>query len=232
MSLDKEGKIVYNIYMNRDVNVDEITVSSSVKDTLAKNLQELRKANNLTQSELANKLNYSDKAISKWERGESVPDIDILYQLSQFYGVKIDAMLTETNILKKKGLSKVQEHIIITLLSILVVWIIATISYVVIRMASPSLDKVYLAFIYAIPASSIVLLVFNSIWGRNYCNPVIASVLLWTLFLSIVLSASFDNKWFLFFIAIPIQIGAILWLLLILTKMKNKNIFRRKKKDL
>ena len=223
---------MYNIYMNRDVNVDEITVSSSVKDTLAKNLQELRKANNLTQSELANKLNYSDKAISKWERGESVPDIDILYQLSQFYGVKIDAMLTETNILKKKGLSKVQEHIIITLLSILVVWIIATISYVVIRMASPSLDKVYLAFIYAIPASSIVLLVFNSIWGRNYCNPVIASVLLWTLFLSIVLSASFDNKWFLFFIAIPIQIGAILWLLLILTKMKNKNIFRRKKKDL
>ena len=232
LSLDKKSKIDYNICMNKENNIEEITVSSSVKDTLAKNLQELRKANNLTQSELANKLNYSDKAISKWERGESVPDIDILYQLSQFYGVKIDAMLTETNILKKKGLSKVQEHIIITLLSILVVWIIATISYVVIRMASPDFEKVYLAFIYAIPVSSIVLLVFNSIWGRNYCNPVIASVLLWTLFLSIILTASFDNKWFMFFIAIPIQIGAILWLLLILTKMKNKNIFRRRRKDL
>ena len=41
----------------------------------AKNITELRILNNMTQMELAEKLNYSDKTISKWERAESSPDI-------------------------------------------------------------------------------------------------------------------------------------------------------------
>ena len=217
--------------MNKEVEVvekEEFNFNNSVKETLAKNLAELRKAKNLTQSELANKLNYSDKAISKWERGESVPDIDILYQLSQFYGVKIDAMLTENNILKKKGLSKVQERLIISLLSILVVWILATIIYVVVYLTTET--RLWLTFIWAIPASAIVGLVFNSIWGKNYLNPVISSVLLWTLFLSVVLTVKIENSGFLFFIAIPIQVCAILWFFLIILKMKNKKLFKREKK--
>lgn len=217
--------------MNKEVEVvekEEFNFNNSVKETLAKNLAELRKAKNLTQSELANKLNYSDKAISKWERGESVPDIDILYQLSQFYGVKIDAMLTENNILKKKGLSKVQERLIISLLSILVVWILATIIYVVVYLTAET--RLWLTFIWAIPASAIVGLVFNSIWGKNYLNPVISSVLLWTLFLSVVLTVKIENSGFLFFIAIPIQVCAILWFFLIILKMKNKKLFKREKK--
>jgi transcriptional regulator with XRE-family HTH domain len=51
-----------------------------VRQIIADNLIELRKVNKLTQLELAEKLNYSDKAISKWERGESLPDVEILCQ--------------------------------------------------------------------------------------------------------------------------------------------------------
>ena len=203
-------------------------INSSVKDRLAKNLAELRKANKLTQSDLANKLNYSDKAISKWERGESVPDIDTLYILSKFYGVKIDAMLTEDDILKKKGLSKVQEHIIITLLSILVVWIIATIVFVIFQWVG--INKAWLTFIYAIPASTIVWIVFNGIWGIKYITPIISSVLIWTSLVSVNLTITESNGFLLYFIAIPLQVCAILWFTWIILRMKNKNIFKREKK--
>ena len=49
---------------------------------VSKNLSDLRKRNGLTQAELAEKLNYSDKAVSKWEKGESLPGVEVLYKLS------------------------------------------------------------------------------------------------------------------------------------------------------
>ena len=61
---------------------------------IGKNLQILRKKNSLTQAELAEKLNYSDKAISKWEKGESLPPIEVFYKLSQLYGVVLITLLT------------------------------------------------------------------------------------------------------------------------------------------
>ena len=46
-----------------------------IKQNFARNLLAYRKARGLTQSQLAEKLNYSDKSISKWERGDVLPDI-------------------------------------------------------------------------------------------------------------------------------------------------------------
>jgi len=66
-----------------------------IKDNLAINLTKYRKAYGLTQAELAEKLNYSDKAVSKWERGESVPDLYVLKQIADFYSVKIDTLISE-----------------------------------------------------------------------------------------------------------------------------------------
>ena len=50
---------------------------------IAKNLSELRRKNKLTQLEVAEKLNYSDKAVSKWEQGESLPGIEVLYKIGR-----------------------------------------------------------------------------------------------------------------------------------------------------
>ena len=58
--------------------------------TIAENLVYYRKKAKLTQSELAAKLNYSDKSISKWERAEGVPDIHILVQLAKLYGLSVN----------------------------------------------------------------------------------------------------------------------------------------------
>ena len=53
----------------------------------------MRKKNNWTQAKLADKLNYSDKAISKWERAEAVPDIETLHALAELFGVTVDYFL-------------------------------------------------------------------------------------------------------------------------------------------
>lgn len=72
------------------------------QEVIIKNLITLRKTNNLTQKELALKLSYSDKVISKWERGESLPDINALDKIAKFYQVKVDDLMHEKNIKETK----------------------------------------------------------------------------------------------------------------------------------
>ena len=65
------------------------------QELLAKNLVYYRKASGLTQLELAEKFNYSDKSISKWERGEGFPDVFVLKSLADFYGITVDDFYLE-----------------------------------------------------------------------------------------------------------------------------------------
>ena len=210
----------------------------NLKENLAKNLIKLRKANNLTQLDLANKLNYSDKAISKWERAESMPDVEMLYTISQMFDVTIDWLVSDSDkIVKVKEKSKTGKRIIIGLLSVLVAWVVATIVFVILSWALDFKDT-WLVFIYAIPASMIIWLVFNSIWGRIEVIPLIVAALLWTSVLSVFLSMKvfqedFENKFMIFFIAIPLQVCDILWFFLILFQKREsifKNIERKEKK--
>ena len=59
----------------------------------ANRLCELRKSRGLSQEELADRLNVSRQAVSKWERGESSPDTDNLIELAKIYGVSIDELI-------------------------------------------------------------------------------------------------------------------------------------------
>ncbi len=66
-------------------------------------LKLLRKKNSLTQEELAEKLNVSRQAITKWESGDGIPDIDNLKQLSILFNVTIDELVKEDKNVKVKG---------------------------------------------------------------------------------------------------------------------------------
>ena len=211
---------------------------NGLRENVARNISELRRKNNWTQAELAEKLNYTDKAISKWERAESMPDVEMLYTISQMFDVTIDWLISDSDeIVKVKEKSKTGKRIIIGLLSILVAWVIATIVFVILSWVLDFNDT-WLSFIYAIPASAIIWLVFNSIWGRIEVTPLIVSALLWTAILSVYLTikifnSDFENNFMIFFIAIPLQIGDILWFVLILFQKREsifKNIERKEKK--
>lgn len=182
---------------------------------IADNLINLRKANKLTQLELATKLNYSDKAISKWERGESMPDIFLLKQLADMYGVSLDYLTTEHTeqeaILYKKKDSKINNKLIITLLSCMVVWICATIIYVNLHILKNI--NYWIIWLWAVPVSCIVLIVFTSIWWHKIHILTSISCFVWS-FLAcayIQLIIYSINIWTIFLLGIPIQIAILLW---------------------
>ena len=153
-----------------------------VKPIIAKNITALRQAQKMTQIELAEKLNYSDKAVSKWERGESVPDIGVLKAIADMFGVTVDYLLREDTVsipapVEEQPIKSKRNVTVVTLLSMLLVWMVATLSYVIMNMVCPDLKVRWLPFLVALPVSAIVWLVFNSIWFNRRRNYLIVSLL-------------------------------------------------------
>ncbi len=186
-----------------------------IKAVIANNIIELRKSKNWTQTELAEKLNYSDKAVSKWERAESLPDATVLKRISDLFFVSVDYLFEEEHTKEKNespaaAKQKRRNHIIITLLSTSLVFLIATIVFVVLGLLPIDLP-IWMAYIYAIPAASIVLIVFNSLWGRRIWNYVFVTLLVWSILLAIYLSFLAEDIWLIFIIGIPAQVIILLW---------------------
>lgn len=178
-----------------------------LKQIIAQNIIELRKSMQLTQAELAEKLNYTDKAVSKWERGESIPDIVILKQIADLFGVSVDYLLEAEHTkeaCKAQAADKYKNRnrFIITLLATMSVWEIATIIFVCFGIFEKYLWPI---FVYALPATMIVLLVFNSIWGKPRWNYLIISLLMWSTLISLYLSFIEHNVWLIFIIGLPAQ---------------------------
>lgn len=186
-----------------------------IKAVIANNIIKLRKSKNWTQTELAEKLNYSDKAVSKWERAESLPDATVLKKIADLFLVSVDYLFEEEHANEKiefpaAAKQKRRNHIIITLLSASLVFLIATIVFVVLGLLPIDLP-IWMAYVYAIPVASVVLIVFNSIWGRRIWNYVFVTFLVWSILLAIYLSFPAQDIWLIFIIGIPAQIIILLW---------------------
>ena len=190
-----------------------------IKENLAKNLMLYRKAKGLTQAELADKLNYSDKAVSKWERGESVPDLAVLKQLADFYGVKIDTLIAEPKKAVLNSNKNSKKRVAIYLCSTGLVWLIAVLSYAMINLIFPSITHTWLSFFYAIPITFIILLIFTAVWKKPWVNTLAISLVIWSTLLAIFLTllVSLINPprtlWMLFLIGVPAQLLTIFFLM-------------------
>lgn len=203
-------------------NENILDKSNDIKKIIAKNLIDLRTRAKLTQLELANELNYSDKAISKWEHGDSMPDIVILKQIADLFNVTVDYLLTSDHsdyIPKTNNTNLVRTRGVITGLAVLCVWLISTTLFVLSTILFNLATKMWLTFIYSVPLSMIVWLVFNSLWFNKRVNYFIISIMIWSIIASIHLTGIVIgfNLWALFLIGIPAQIIIIVW-----SRMKNK----------
>jgi transcriptional regulator with XRE-family HTH domain len=185
----------------------------NIKEVLSQNLIKYRKDANLTQADLAKKINYSDKSISKWERGEAYPDIFTLNEIASVYGITVDRLLNESPKDKPKNAKKREiKRLIITILSTLLVWLVATSVYVISSIFMPNNnDILYKIFIIAIPISSIIVIIFSSLWHKPLLLFFSVTVLIWTTCLSVYLLLW--NSWVLFLIGIPLQALEIFWLI-------------------
>ena len=198
----------------------------SLKAIIAANIADLRKENGMTQQDLAAKLNYTDKAISKWERGESIPDVMVLKQIADMYGVTVDYLLTDVHeepkpapaeepaddTLRKR--QSLRTRGFVTGMSVLLVWIAALVLFIVFDTASLDYRSNWVVFACAVPASFIVWLIMNSIWFNRRRNYLIISLLMWSVLVLIyvpVLLFADRNLWLIFSLGIPGQAIIIMW---------------------
>ena len=189
----------------------------TLKKTVGENLANLRKEKKLTQLELAEMFNYSDKAVSKWETGETLPELEVIYQLCEFYGVTLDYLTHEGSKEDKKQFVKEDtpdvNNIAITCLAGSVPWMIATIIFVYLLVINSIIY--YPVFVWGVPLTAIVLLFNNRLVYRNRTFKFVSlSVLTWGLIASVfvtVLYALTQIIWPLFLIGIPMQVSLALW---------------------
>lgn len=208
-----------------------------LKNQIGANIAAYRKRANLTQAGLAEKLNYSDKAVSKWERGDSVPDVLTLVQLAEQFGVTVNDLLEDPNALPAdsgSNLEKAMERVvektlkrkadknIILMLSALLVWGVALLIYVVV--SSFGMPNGWVPFFYALPITAIVLLSLRSAWRDFRWNRALISVIMWGCLLSfhVTFVVFFHvNVWRVFLLGIPGQLAILLWF----------RLFRKPKKE-
>lgn len=198
-----------------------------LNEIISHNLIELRKKNKLTQMELAEKLNFSNKSISKWESGEAVPSVEVLQKMATLYNVKLDYFVNITHDesdvkheeeKKPKHTNRyIYNRLTISLLCICVVWIVATYMFVI----SPTLfAPTFLPFVWSLPLSFLMAVIFNSIWGKPEHTFWYLSFLNWTLITSLFFTIP-NYFWQIYFLGIPIQIVILLCANLVLNNKKN-----------
>ena len=187
-----------------------------IKPIIAANLSELRRKRGLTQAELAVKLNYSDKAVSRWERGDTLPDISVLYELCGFYNITLDDLVNEEaaaggDAEKTYDKNSLAYRIWATLLSVAIVWLAATLVFIYSNVTGEE-DYFWMAFVWAVPVSCLVL----KITGRGIFNSVMKivtdSCLIWSLLAGIYLQLLEYNAWMIFLLGVPVQAIIFLWL--------------------
>ena len=212
--------------------------SEKLKKQIGSNISAFRKRAGLTQAELAERLNYTDKAVSKWERAESVPDVLTLVQLAEQFDVTVNELLVDPEALPENGSAvqktvgkvvektlkrKADKRIIVRLCSVLV-WFVALLVFVV--LFSVKIPYGWLAFFLAIPADAIVALSLRSAWRDFRWNRELISVIVWgtLLFLFVLLWVCLGNPyWLLFLLGIPGQAAILLWFRMFRTPKEEKD---------
>lgn len=188
----------------------------TIQDTISTNIVFYRRQFQMTQLELAQRLNFSDKLISSWERGERTPDIYALVSLSNLFGVSLDTLITKQQKPSKLGVQKGTIAYFYALIPILLMSILFGL-FILFEVPFKS----WKLFIYALPMSSLVLFVFFLIWRRFVQMYVYLSSFIWTLALSLFVTFPKDN--FLYFIiAIPIYAFSMYLMYILLHAKKRK----------
>lgn len=180
--------------------------NQAFREIVAQNIYYLRTVNHLTQYELGEKLNYSDKAISKWERADGLPDAFVLHKMSELFGVTVDYILTEHSEQDKKIDTKPlkkSRHLIANIVMV-GVSAIALLFFVIFAL---TVQKYYWqVFIYVLPALCIVGIVFSSVWEKGRGLFLFISGLIWSILLTIYVAIARYDIWMIFLLGIPAQI--------------------------
>jgi transcriptional regulator with XRE-family HTH domain len=184
---------------------------NDVRPIISKNLANLRKQKGLTQAELAEKLNYSDKAVSRWEHGDTLPDVNVLCDLCDFYGITLNDLINEECRLdkgKKERKEITSYKIWRCILSSAIIWLLATLVFSYDLAATKDVEM-WIVFIWAIPVSCILFAWLGRTFMNHIAQLVMSSCIMWSIIVSVYLSMLVlfkANLWQLFLIGAPIEL--------------------------
>lgn len=185
-------------------------MESQIEKNISKNIKELRLAGGMKQSELGDKIAYSDKTISKWENGSSVPDITALSAVADLFGITVDDLIRENAV--QKTLKKEEEphpkndsnDIAMLCLSVLSIFTIAVIIYVAFLIVKDY--TFWQVFVWAVPLSAFICVKYNRAHGNiKWVNTVLLSLICWGIIVAVYLQMISYNLWQTFFIGIPLE---------------------------
>lgn len=202
-------KMIIPLYIKPDLSVRKGGEAlEDLKIITASNIIDLRTKAGMTQVELAEKLNYSDKSVSKWERGDAIPDAFVLKRISEIFGVSVDYLLSSHDAWEPASKEECgYRREVVTSIAVLGVWTLAFLIFIIFWLGG---SCYWLAFAYAVPVSLVTLLVLNSIWGKRAHNYFIIAALIISVLAAIYLSFYRNNWWQLFLLAIPAELVVFL----------------------
>ncbi len=212
--LDESRKKCYYSIMDTIIEINQ---------KIAKNIMTYRKAAGLTQAELAEKINYSDKSVSKWESGNGIPDVYTLMQMARLFGVTLNDLVGEESLPTQKPEKRaisIGMQALIMLLSSGIVWLVAILVFIVLQLLLPGGGAWWITFVYAVVANAIVTLVYGCIWKHRVLRAISISLIVWVSLTALYLTSYmifFYNGmesgalWLIFLLGVPLQCMEIFW---------------------
>ena len=203
--------------------------NEELRSRVGLNIARLRRERGLTQAELAERINYSDKAVSKWERAESTPDVLTLITLAEVLGTDMNTLTGLPAASQPEPVPTAVEEVpsapekpakkrytadkgVIQKLSSILVWVVALFLYMVLD--AFGVQNLWLLFVVAVPANAIVLLSLRSAWKLYGWNRFLISVIMWGFLLVIyllLLLVGKVNVWRILPMGLLGQAAIILW---------------------
>ena len=182
-----------------------------IKNIVAKNIAKIRLRHHMTQMELAKKLNYSDKAVSKWERGESLPDISVLVEIADLFDISLDDLVRAEGVGKGRKQPKYNRNILTCIIEASVA-MLSVIAFVVTYLFTREITFQWLYFVFSVPVIITLRLIFNSIWLNPRNNYGIVSALMWSVLAAVHLGLLYFGIQVsaIYLLGIPAQIIIIL----------------------
>ena len=192
---------------------------ATINENIARNIIALRKQKKWTQQELAIQLNYSDKTISKWERGDSVPDVEMLCKVAEIFDVSLEYLTQEHS---EKDLKKLEinsqmriRNILILIMMCVAVYIVATIVFVYPVILNPdNANKFWISYLYALPICALIANYYARKMNLWLMSLITISVFLWSIITSsycLTLVLEKQMFWLLFLVGVPIQAAICLY---------------------
>lgn len=194
--------------------------NEEIRKNFANNIKTLRESKNMTQQELGNALGYSDKSISKWEKGDVLPDVITLDFIANYFSLTINDLINSDG---TRSYGKNKKITTVILGSLFLVVFLANLVFFFLEFIA-HVDRSWLSFVYALPCFFAVVLILSAIFYSYKEIMISISLLTWALVLSFFLGYSKHRFWYLFIIGLCLQIFYIFIGLIIKVFQKKKSL--------